>query len=611
MVKRYENQYSQPAWRRSPLDVDAAEGLWPQLIGDFYQTLRECDLFLSRHGYLRNGGNNASSNLRWWLSAEGDYSNLTARLKFHITRVEFYTQPREFDSIIRNGSEIQQLRRQVANLERLMINGPKQTDSLWADIVPEELRARIKSEFQRNSPSWFKEGSDWPFNEAFKALAFHFAAGTVGFSPSQGSVPELLQYLNLAKAIWLLEEIKTNHHFQAIVNESIWADRMRQLEDDLRGQIHRFEAGELEKPAIQMLLELPNSYYSISSDDKNDPDPLDAGEAGPLEEKILDIRLLSDATDRESALLVFRENEIDFRLVTSTKQADTLGARYDKDIEVNMDRHRLVPAYRNPFQGTSPRYNLLLYNDRGRKPKEFVFEKSEDIMKLQRALTGYRVHHDMPVARWSINDSKKAGESGKGMLQLWQFKPLPPMPATSPSKFSDANSSTGRPGSPGLSLCSPKPPSATSAAASGQNGDPSDFFGWNRSPLMAEMMNMQLSDEGHRFTGFSDTTRHGSLGSPLDGRPSSQRTSVVAKSNKSSQELRRFSSAVSGSTLVSQNSVISPVRGSQSNGVKFQKPELPVLVVMTLCGGRYSFLHLTCKMQCSSRDFQTRSLILR
>ncbi len=530
-------------------DVDAAKKLWPQLIGDFHQTLQECDSLLSRHGYLRSGRNNVSSNLRWWLSAEGAVDNLMARVRFHITKVEFYTKPSEFDSIIRNGSEIQHLRRQVAQLERLMINGPEQSQTLSANVVSKELKGRLESEFQTNSPAWSVKGSEWPLKEAFEALAFHFAAGTVKFNPPPDLgnvpiVPELSQYVDLAKSIWILEEIKKSHHFQAAGTESIWADRMRQFEDDVRAQLHRFEAGELEKPSKQELLELPTGYYSISSGDKKDPNPLNAGEAGPLEEKILEIQLPSDSSNRESALLVFRENETDFRLVTSMKQADTLVAQYDKEVELNMDRNRLVPAYGNPFQGSSPRYNMLLYDERGRKPKEFVFSSHEDVKKLQRALTGYRVHHDMPVARWCINGSERLGDSGKGILQLWQFKPLPPMSATSLSGSSDGNSSLESPGSP--------------------------------------------------LTSLPGTPRYDSFRTSQKARSYSQATSLAAVSNGSHKSRRNYSVVSSGT--MSQSSVMSPVRGPHSDGVEFSKPELPVLMILTLCNQRYSFVHLTCKL---------------
>ena len=586
--------------------------MWPQLTGDFYRTLQECDSLLSDHGYMRSGRNNISSNFRWWFTAESNVDNLMARLRFHITKVEFYTRPAEFDAIVRSGSEIQQLRRQVARLERLMVNGPDQSENIWAKVVSNELKARLESEFQTNSPSWSVKDSEWPLKEAFEALVFHFEAGTVKFNPAPdlNSVPDLSQYLGLAKSIWILEEIKKSHNFQAAGTDSIWADRIRQFEDDLRGQLYRFEAGELEKPSMQEVLELPTGCYSISSGGIKYSDPLNAREAGPLEEKILEIPLPSDSSDRESVLVVFREGETDFRLVTSTKQADNPMAQYDKELEVNMDRHRLVPAYANPFQGSLPRHNLLLYNERGRKPKEFVFLSHEDLKLLQRALTGYRIHHDMPVTRWCMNESKRPCDSGNGILQLWQFKPLPPISATSPSKVSDTNSSIGSPGSPVPSFCSAKRSPAKRADLAARNRqneasiDSADSCESSHMPAIGthgshtysftELMNTQVSDGSRHLTRRPATSRCDGLGTILKGQSCSPATILAAVSNGSHDE-RRNSSAFSSGTSVSRSSVMSPVRGSQNAGVQFLKAELPVLMILTLCNERYSFIHVTCK----------------
>lgn len=502
VVRRSEEQYPRLDWYSGATGLGAVQNLWSQLTGDFYQTLQECESLLNRNGHLRNGRTSVAYNLHWWLSAEDAVDNLTAKLRFHITKVEFYTIPSEFDSIVRNGSQIQQLRRQVANLERMMINGAGPSQTLWANFLPNELKAKFDTEFNQNRPLWLAEGSEWPLKEGMEALAFHFARGTVRFEPTSelGNIPGWRPYLNLAKSIWILEQIKQSDHFKAASPESFWAGYMRELEDALRGQLHRFESGELDKPSTQGLLELSDRFYSIDKREEVISDPLDAGKAGPLEEKILEIELPSETSNRNSALLVFRENEADFRLVISTK-ADALVAQYDLADCVNMDRHRLVPAYSNPARGSSTRNNLLLLNERGRQGREYTFRDPADVRKFQRALTGYRVHHDMPVARWCLNGSQQDGDSGEGMLQLWQFKPLPPMLESTPPEASGAHSLAGSPRSP----------------------------------------------------------------------------------------------TVSGTTLLSQTSIMSPVRGPRSGGIEFSKPELPVLIILTRTNQKYTFLHLTRK----------------
>lgn len=594
VIKSAEQQYARREWHRDARPTELAEALWPRLTGDFYQTLLESQSLLSRHDHLRGGRTNALSNLRWWWSTEDAVNNLTARLRFHIAMVEFYARPIELDAVIRNGSQIQQLRRQVANLEYFLMTGGGPTPPVWGNIVSDELRAKLEAEFNTNRPRWCMEGSAWPLKEAFDALNFHFARGTVKFNPTPdgGKVPELQQYLNLSKAIWILEEIKQCDQFKAAGNESIWAEYMRQYGDDLRGQVHRFDTEELHKPPAQQLLELPSDFYAISTREETNTDLVDAGKAGLLDEKILEIDLPSNSGNRKSALSVFRENDTEFRLVMSTREADTLVAQYDKEVEVDMDRNRLIPVYGNPNSSSSPQYTLLLLSEKGRKPKEFNFSDSEDVKKLQRALTGYRVHHDMPVARWCIDGSPQGGDSGQGKLQLWQCKPLPPIVESSPSGVSGGNL-------------------LVRSSISNGSGSPSrDFIGWKGFPNLplarpsdehrsrsssAELENVQVPDAKPPLTDSTSPRRSRDHESLRTRRTFSQSSTSTTKSKNVSQETQKRSSVVSDATQVSRSSIMSDVHGPRSKGVEFSKPQPPVLVIFTLCEGSYRFLHLTCK----------------
>ena len=571
---------------------------------------------LSRHRYLRSGRTNAAFNFRWWQSAEPAVDRLMAKLRLHIDKVDFYTKPSEFEAVIKNGSEIQQLRRQVANLERLMLNGPERSQALSANIISDEVIAKLEFQFQVNGPSWAgsAEGSEWPLKEAFEALAIEFMASTVMFNPTPdlGTVPEASQYLCLAKAIWIVEKTKQSRNFQAVGPDSIWTDRMRRCEDDLRGQLHRFEAGELEKPSTRELLELPISLFSISNGDAKDSDPLNAGQVGPMEEKILEIQLPSESENRESALLVFRENETDFRLVVSTKQADSLVAQYDMEKELSMDRHRLIPAYANPFQGPSPQYNILLLNERGKKPWELNFLSHEDVTKLQRGLLGYRVHHQMPVIRWCIDGSKMPGDSGSGILQLWQFKPLPPIIETDITKASDADSSSRSLGSVSSKFSNSKSPAMLHMDSPGKgDGNSVDFVGWSGFPHAARTE--QAETCGPRISLYSElvdaqvlrrtsssAAKRESFGTLSNKQFFSRAPSVTAQSSPPNHRPCNRSSIASSTALASQSSVISPIRGPRSDGVELSRPELPVLVIATFCNRRYSILHLTRKYQAAT-----------
>ena len=603
---KYETQFPRREWHNDPYAADTAESLWPRLTGDFYQTLKDCEALLSRHGHLQHGRATAASNLRWWLSGGAEADNLLAKLRFHITKVDFYAKPREFDALVRNGNQLQQMRRQIANLERLLISGPGSSPNLWDSIVSKDLKAKFEAEIQACPPEWLNDGSAWPLEPGFKALAFHFARGTIHFNPTpqSGNVPTLQQYLNLAKSTWILEKLKESHHFKAASTESVWADLMRELEDDLRGQLHRFESGELQEPPAHRLLVLPSNDYAISQSEEANADPLDAGEKGEIGDKILEIDLSPTTGNRECTLLVYREGDADadadFNLVVSMRQADTLVAVHDREIELNMTRNRLVPEYASPGHGLSPPHKILLFDEKGRKAKPFAFGSKEDAQKLQRALTGYRVHHEMPVARWCINGSKDFGHSGQGKLQLWQYKPLPALVEPSLSDGSETSSLLRTPTSPS------------------QTGGSVDHLGWTaspttpfpdlfhggtslktpslRTPSLASEKFWEAQDLGRRNTDMSASTVKAGFGRPSGYRRFSKTSTFASTSTSESRSTQRPFSITTDRTTASRASGMKPVRGPRGKGTELVKAELPALVLYTECNSRYTFLHLTRKL---------------
>ena len=155
---------------------EAVGSIWPDALGDFHQTLLECESLLARQGFLRNGRQRVLANFQWWLSAEVAADNLMARLKWHITRAEFYAKPSELEGIVKNGRDLQQLRREIANLEREIRNpGVQQSTDPRTDIVSAELKAKFERQFTSSTPSWIDQGSDWPLKEGLETLFFYFA----------------------------------------------------------------------------------------------------------------------------------------------------------------------------------------------------------------------------------------------------------------------------------------------------------------------------------------------------------------------------------------------------------------------------------------------------
>ena len=57
-------------------------------------------------------------------------------------------------------------------------------------------------------------------------------------------------------------------------------------------------------------------------------------------------------------------------------------------------------------------------------------------------------------------------------------------------------------------------------------------------------------------------------------------------------DLKRHSTGRSSTTLVTRSSIASPINGPHGDGVELFRPEVPVLVIFTMCRARYTFLHI-------------------
>ncbi|KAL8691466.1 MAG: hypothetical protein Q9218_003310 [Villophora microphyllina] len=405
----------------------------PEVTGDFKKTLKDCDRLLKDHARLQYGGASIADNMAWWTTTERDVNSLRERVTFHITKVSFIAKPFETQLLLEIRRDLQLLRNDVAELRGIMTNGLSQPrDSTNASYlqsvhIPHELAYRFTAALETNRPLSLMESSKWPVKEGFNALVFHFAKSTVEFSSNRRlgqNVPDPSQYLNLLKSVWAMRQVKDSPHFRSTGTDSLWADYMRELEMDIKGQFHRFDAQQLVRPPVSDLLQLPDEYYTVWVDEDPPLHSLDIVEQRPLEEKVVELALPESYGNRQTSLTVFRKSEYEFRLVKMTKMADNPFYHSEEGSNVNMNSTRLIPAYATPGAESSDAHNLALCNDRGQHEEWHLLKNLDDVKALQRALTGYRVHHDMSGFSWCINGSKEPEDSGTGYLQMWQLKPL-------------------------------------------------------------------------------------------------------------------------------------------------------------------------------------------
>ena len=600
----------------------------PDVTGDFRQTLADCEKLLHNHAGLQRGKSNFLENFGWWTSAERDVYNLRERVKFHVTKVAFIAKPFETQLLLDIRGDVQQLRRDVAHLTGIVTNGvgrmgnvpiPPLIDTV---TLPEHISTRFTIAFNVDPPVCFQERSDWPLKEGFDALVYHFSKSTIEFNsrPELGqNIPEAPQYLNLLKCVWIMERLKSSSYFTNTGTDSLWADYMRSLEDEIRVQFRRFEGRQLIAPMQDVISILPDSYYSIWVVEGPPLRPLDMAEQRPLEEKILELSLPQPYVTRQSSLTVFRKSDTQFRLVTTTKRPDNPMFHHAEGFHVDMTSTRLIPSYAAPNQKASVTNNIALCNDKGQSPEWVSLSDSTDIASLQQALMGYRVHHDMSNLSWCINGSKEEGDWGHGRLQLWQPKSLPEiLPCREFQSNNERKTSASSFGLPqldfGSGFFSPKlaelgpdqmsnerpqpifaerttPIAVNSTRISNVVAEPSNSTSyqmpWNADSTTAHLPSLDMSNS---------TGTQSALNSPSSSKYVWGSPSPVSKGATWSPDLKSnrktHSNGRSSATLGTRSSIVSPVNGPYGNGVELFRPEVPVLVIFTTCRARYTFLHI-------------------
>lgn len=484
-----------------------------EVTGNFVLTLEECDTLLQNHQKFHRNKADFVDTVIWHGSTEREISNLKERVNLHITKISFVIKPFEIQLLVGIRNELLQIKQDVRDLAGLMITLSRDTTrdsalpsppSFEMPLTPGVITQRFEAALDLNKPDAFHSISDFPLKEGFDALVFHFAKSTVLFSPGVGpsqKVPKETQYLNLLKAKWILEKLKTSSELAAAAEtDSLWLNCEREVELEVMEQCRRFETQRLLPPPLDNITRLPDDCFTIWIFEATPVQP-HLAEARALEEKILDLLLPNHDT-----LTIFRTSDDDFRVVTV--HTTTRKEVERESFSANMQSTQLVPSYAIPETTTN---NILLYRVEDLSQRQHLKDLT-DVFSFQQAFTGYRVYFDSPNVKWLLDGSEKPGKCGMARVQLWEPKRLSKLPTAEDSHqspLSSVNSSTPSP--------------------------------------------QILSENGfeqRRLTRLSTTTT------------SSSRTSQVA--------------------------------GNRAcNATVIHPPEPPVLIIYTLCAGKFTFLHLT------------------
>lgn len=404
-----------------------------EISGDFLRTLQDCERLLSDKSKFSRSASGFIDNVAWHSSTERDVNNLRDRVCFHMVKLNFVAKPFEIQLLLGIRRQLQQLSRQVADLRALLDWDPTQQRHVIRPhahetyfSVPEPLSDRFRKGMVSKDLELTQVRDDLPLKEGFDALVYHFAKSTVNFNPNPGlgqDVPAE-QYLNLVKSRWILERLEESTYFVTLNPDSLYIGYLRELEDQVRDQLVRFQQSNLDPPSLDELSRLPDNCYSILVDADSRPSPAAQTEHRPFEEKILELEIQNGYSTHPSTLTIFRKSETALRLVQATKHDQNEGFHQEESTNVDMVHTGLVPIFAASEDNSIDKSNLLLCN--AGQDTSYNLRGPGDVAQFQRALTGFRVSLDMShiALHVELTGLNKSSISGQARLQFWHLKPL-------------------------------------------------------------------------------------------------------------------------------------------------------------------------------------------
>lgn len=424
--------------------IPAIGGTPLQLTTDFVEsvtseaqrTLNSCDHLIQRNPYFKKDGR-AIKNIVWAVSVKEDVEKLQTRVQICFHKVNFVllrqhenNEQARIELFMANNQDsldvIQSLLQQVA--ERVGVAVQPENSSLLGDAVRQRFAATQNSR-RRLSTSTIPQKID--------ALLVFYERSTHKFSsqPPSMIMPPTIQYLNLLKCIYLLEDIKRDSEFRCFCQKPMSAAWLRFHANKVDSEARRFLTadGAIQQVPDDELLRQNDEEFVIDLQYLQEVDTLDPLSNNLGEELVMQTTLVPASNTSVEQLFVFRSSINRLRLTKtvskSTHAHNATTQSYQQ--ELNLQTVFIDPIYAMSPQAQpsivwrSIRSDTLVHS--------LHFTTMGDLKDFQRAITNHIVVADQDTLvlgrkKCSFLDGSGKVFSGSGKIQLWSYKdPLNPV----------------------------------------------------------------------------------------------------------------------------------------------------------------------------------------
>ncbi|KIW62548.1 hypothetical protein PV04_10715 [Phialophora macrospora] len=572
---------SAPRWNFASLN---------EIIGDYQRTIYECRrLLLSNRQYGQGVG--PLRNIEWNVLIQPQAAALQERILHHNSKILIIIKPLEIDLLSQIISRLEDLHLQVRHVVGLLTSNVPQAIQQQEQQLSHTLDCppAIAAGFQRaaeQGPGSQRSTASRPLSDLTEAFLMHLRQSTINFLPEatfEAQVAPPKEYISLLKCVWLMTQIEQHPDLHAADDESHWPSYVKGLKTELSRECWRFNPRSPDQVLPPDLRSLNNIDFSIWP--VRTPEPilprivqlpaammdelLNVTMESPRPTLVHHFRLLRGVDGKMSAVI----SAVDYEGDEERRDSQTL--------DFNLENAGLIPLYAVSFdQGP---LSVILRTES--VMAELAFKQVDELMRFQRALTGYKVYQEYSqpsvIIKLIMSDGKTL-QVNTAHVQLWIAKELEGRATTGPGSDSDSDRASRR-------TSTTSPLSSPTSAYPGGSYFNSRLTPPNADPLIARLghFNIGQRHDWHNGGSLSNGTVRGSgvfqsfsnHGGPPQGINRVDSIASIQTTTSLSQSIFSSPSKASQATSATSRKIAGPENGT-GRGFVYQRPSEPMLVLL-------------------------------
>ncbi|KAK7890568.1 hypothetical protein LTR67_007776 [Exophiala xenobiotica] len=422
-----------------------------QMVGNFEETLEECQEFLEDHERLLSRSSNIVDNITWHVTSQDQkIAALRHRIHMHATKIKLVIDRLSINLLTNLDAKVDDLldisQRNIA-LSTDIQSELREFYAHWLGVLGRPCTTKFEQAATVSAAA--SNDGEISLSKGFDALLTHFEQSAEG----KEQTPE--NYLSLLKTRWLLGRIKASQGFRVACPGYYYKRAVSQVEQAI---LLRVRGTEIISYSDEELMVLPDSLFLVwpLPREEEGPSQLDPTTARANEQELLRLQLGSNKAQSSESLTVFRQSADNFRIVLETTTSD--GRNVIVHQKINTGEDRLIPRYALPTM-RRPCFELAVFWRN--EETLYRFKSLDDAFAFQTALTGYNVSHDQSNITCQFHKDAAALDC-RARVQLWQEPiTLPALPDSMSAGSPVGSSSTHSPHSRQSSFVESIGPSTT------------------------------------------------------------------------------------------------------------------------------------------------------